>query len=92
MVLFPPSAECADCSSETTSRHVAPIAGALHHLIHEPESSCSLKTNGSNDIFMITSPGPFRNWTWNCDFSTIMTTGRLQDSLSISVTTSSFLS
>ena len=74
-------------------RHRAtPAAGALHHFIHEPQSSLSLKTNGSNDIFMITSSGPFRNRTRNHDFSTLMATGRLQDILSIPATTSSVLS
>lgn len=77
---------------QVRKHHVAPAAGALHHFIPEPESSCSLKTNGSQDIFMIRSPGPVRNWAWNQAFSTSMATARLQDSLSISVTTFSFLS
>lgn len=79
-------------TAQLRKHHVAPAAGVLHHFTHEPERSCSLKTNGANDTFMIRSSGPVRNWTWNHTFSTSMATGRLQDSLSISVTTFSFLS
>lgn len=71
-------------TAQVRIHRVAPTAGALHHSLHEPESPCSLKTNGSSHSFMITSSGPFRNWAWNHDFSTMSATGRPQDILSVS--------